>query len=241
MAGMTSLAFVAVALVLGGQGAADMEAVLRPALGPYYAALAASNHGDVDGTQRQLLLFQARWEGASKLARSSVPDVLRNDPAWGEALDFATSALGRARAALRVGDVGGAHAELESIRLRLREVRASHNMESIDDRLWDFHGAMERLISRISARNEIVLTAADWDSIGPQLEAAKTALTLVDAAAWPALRQSAPWAAAFKIVQTSLGDLDRAVAGRDGFSASKVAGRLHDRYYDLLLALAKIG
>ncbi len=238
---MKSLVAVALALVLGGQSAPDADTALRRAMGPYYAALWASSRGNIEATQRQLLLFQASWDTASKVARVSPPEALRADPAWVEALDFGTAALGRARAALRIQDTGGTHAELESIRLRLREVRARHRIESIDDRLTDFHGAMERLISRVSARNEIVLTAADWESIEPHLEAARKFLQEIDAAAWPALKRAAGWVAAFGSVQSSLGELDRAVKQRDGFSASKVAERLHDRYYELLVSISKIG
>jgi hypothetical protein len=241
MALMKPLAFVALALFVGGQAASDPETALRSAMGSYYAALAASGRGNVEATQRQLVLFEARWAGASKLARTSAPEALRSDPAWAAALDNGAAALGRALAALRIQDAGGAHAELESIRLRLRDVRARHNLETIDDRLTDFHESMERLISRISARNEIVLTESDWEAIGPQIENAKRSLQQIDAAAGSAIRKAAGWTAAFGVVQANLVGLEKAVARRDGFGAATVAERLHDRYYDLLLAISRIG
>ncbi len=238
---MHSFAVLALALLVGAAGAADTETVLRPAMGPYYAALVASGRGNIEATQRQLLLFSARWESVGKAARTGVPAVLRDDPGWGKALDHVGAAIARAREALRIKDTGGAHAELESIRLRLREVRLRHGLETFDDRLTDFHEAMERLISHISARNEIVLTASDWDAIQPQLEIARRALDATEASVPANIRQASGWTAGLRAVRSNLAQLDKGVAARDGFAASLAAETLHDRYYDLLLVLSKIG
>jgi hypothetical protein len=236
---MNAISLLACLMLAGVGDGQDADAALHPAMGPYYAALVTSAHGNIEATERQLLLFQARWETASKLARTSVPDALRQDPDWGRALDSAVTAATRARAALRVKDTGGAHAELESIRLQLQEVRARHRLETLDDRLTGFHGAMERLISRISARNEIVLESADWEAIAPQVANADRAFQQIDAAASSALKAYAPWNAAFDVVRKELAVLAGAVTKRDGFAASTVGERLHERYYELLLVLAK--
>ena len=48
------------------------------------------------------------------------------------------------------------HAQLESIRLALREIDARHHRSSVDDALTDFHDAMERMIGHVAGVNEIV-------------------------------------------------------------------------------------
>jgi hypothetical protein len=238
---MTSLGALALTWLMAAGAATDGEIALRPAMGPYYAALVASGRGNIEATQRQLLLFSARWEKVAKAARTEVPAALRDDPAWGKALDHVAAALQRTRTALRIKDTGGAHAELESIRLRLREVRVHHGLETFDDRLTDFHEAMERLIARISARNEIVLTAADWDAIQPQLGIAERALGATETTVPEPIRNAASWKTGLQAVRNNLTQLDKAVAARDGFAASTAAETLHDRYYDLLLVLSKLG
>ena len=237
---MAAHAILALVFVLGGAPAADLESVLRPAMGPYYAALAASHHGNIEATQRQLLLFEAHWDVASRQARVVGPEALLADPDWARALDFGTEALGRAKAAMRAKDVHAAHGELESIRLHLREVRARHKLESIDDRLTNFHEALERLVARISEPNEILLTAADWDAIGPQAEAVRALFLQIDANAPPSIRRAAGWGSALTALRGTLADLEAAVAKRNAVASSMAAEQIHNRYLELIVVLSKV-
>jgi hypothetical protein len=80
----------------------------------------------------------------------------------------------------RKSDAAGAHAQLESIRLALREIDGRHNVLTVDDYLTDFHDSMQRLIGHVAGLNEIVLKPKDFDDIGEDYQAGQQAWKAIE-------------------------------------------------------------
>jgi hypothetical protein len=214
------------------------ETVLRSAMGPYYAALASSSRGNVEATHRQVLLFVSRWERAARQARTDAPPELRNDAGWGKAIDDARASLNRARDRAVAGDVAGAHAELEAFRMPLREIRGRHNLLTVDDRVTDFHDAMERLVGRAGGRNEIQLTPADFDGLQAALASAKTAWGEVETAAASEPKLGKDWGPAASAIGAALDRMADAIVRRASGATGAAAETVNERYLELLLVLA---
>jgi hypothetical protein len=229
---------VAVLLLAGGALAADGTQAIEKAMGPYYAALVASARGNTDATSRHLLLFASRWESAAREARSAPPAGLAGDPTWPAAIDRATALLGRARDLVRTGDVPGAHAELEGIRLALHDVRARHNVMTFDDYLTEYHDAVERVNGHVAGRNEIRLTSKDIADVDEDLQSALTAWRDIQARAG-ALASNADWKLAAREAENSLHLLQKAVAARDAAAVTPASEHVKATYFALLLAIAK--
>jgi hypothetical protein len=214
------------------------ETVLRSAMGPYYGALLASSRGNVEATHRQILVFISRWDRAARQARTDSPPALRDDAAWAKAIDAAGNSLNRARDRAVARDVAGAHAELEAFRMPLREIRGRHNLLTLDDRVTDFHDAMERLVGRASGRNEIQLTPADFDALSAALAAAKTAWREVEMAAASEPKLGNDWKPAASSIGAALDRMGDAIARRDGGATGGAAQVVRERYFELLQSLA---
>ena len=197
--------------LLAAAPAADSTQAIERAMGPYYAALVASSRGSIDATSRHLLVFASRWDVAKREARTSPPRAIGQDPAWPAVLDQVEAAIARAREMVRLHDVAGAHAELETIRLAIREIRARHAALTFDDHLTDYHEAVERLLGHVAGRNEIRLTAKDFAEAGEDLQAARAAWQAVQASAGSMAGQAA-WSQASRDAATALEDARKAIA-----------------------------
>ncbi len=237
---MRCLAF-AISLLLSlaaPAGAADFSKDLQAALGPYYAALVASAHGDIDQTQRQMLLFASRWEVVSREAKADAPAALRGDPKWDQFVQQVVRTLDDARERCRRRDAAGAHAQLESVRLTLREIDRRHNLAGVDDYLTDLHDAMQRMVGHVGGPNEIVLRPKDYDDIGEDYQAAEQAWKAVESSAGP-LAESPAWHSAALDVSSTLSAIGRQLLARQPSPLVPSIQALRDRYYALLLAVAK--
>jgi hypothetical protein len=230
---------VAVVAWLGAAGAGtDFQATLNAAMGPYYAALVASSRGNVEATQRQILLFASAWDAVVRQGRAGAPPALAADPGWDDVLARGLAAIRSARERVRRRDVTGAHSDLESIRLALRDIRGRHGLLIFDDHLTDYHDAMERAVGHVGGRNEIRLRPGDFDDIHEDVQTAREAWRAAEATAGG--RATSPgWAAAVQHLRTSLDAADRAALGRDPDATTRAVEVLHDRYYDLLGVLAR--
>jgi hypothetical protein len=226
----------------GAAAAVPQSAELGPATlkasAPFYAALVASAHGNIDATNRQLLLLAARWDAAVTEARASGPAALTQDPAWGAALDRATALLARARELARGRDVAGAHGELEEMRLLLHEVRERHAVWTLDDRLAEYHEMMERVTGHVSGPSEINLTVRDYQDVDEDLAAARASWAHIDQLS-AGLQGAAAWRSAAADTASALQDAVRAVAARRRSVLAQAVERLKTSYFELLSALAK--
>lgn len=136
-------------------------------------------------------------------------------------------------------DVPGAHAELEAIWLLLRDARAHHGLRTFDDALTDYHDAMERLESLVGARNEMTLTARDFDAIRDQARAARAAWAdveshhrhLIVSDAWPALSDR---------TDTALKAIADGASAHYAIAAHDAAEMVKGRYFDLLRILSQL-
>jgi len=235
----TTVLWTAAALLLcGGALSADSTQAIERAFGPYYAALAASSRGSIDATSRHLLLFASRWDAARREARTSPPRAIGQDPEWPAVLDQVTATIARARELVRVRDVAGAHAELETIRTAIRDVRGRHNALTFDDHLTDYHEGVERLLGHVAGRNEIRLTAKDFADADEDLQSALSAWQRVQASAGAMARQPG-WASAAREASAALDEARRAIAAKNATSAGQAAERVKTTYYDLLMTVAK--
>jgi hypothetical protein len=238
---------LAVAVVVAAAGVprpavaqhAEVGPAASKASAPFYAALVASAHGNTDATNRQLLLLAARWDAAVREARTAAPAPLRQDPAWGAALDRATALLARARERARARDVTGAHSELEEIRLVLHEVRERHGVWTLDDRLAEYHEMVERVTGHVAGRSEINLTARDYQDVDEDLTGARSSWAHIDQLA-AGLRDVPAWRTAAGETAAALQEAVRSVTARDRAALAQAVDRVKSSYFDLLSALSKI-
>jgi len=234
---------MAVALMLlplfpGRAIARDFERDLQAALGPYYAALVASSRGNIDQTQRQILLFASKWETVAREAPAQAPAAYRDDRQWRALVDSVAGTLREATELCRRRDVAGAHARLELIRLALREIDERHNLLTVDDHLTDLHDAIQRMIGHVGGLNEIRLKPRDFEDIEEDFKAGEQAWKAVEASAGP-LAGSEAWRAAASDMTRTLSTIARDLQGRRPGTLVPAIERLRDRYYDLLLAVSK--
>jgi hypothetical protein len=207
-------------------------------MAPYYAALLASAHGDADGTVRQLILLRSRWEQLTRQPQahscawlSEVVDGRSVAVSVASQIETARTRLPR--------DVPAAHADLEAIRMLLRDARARRGLRTFDDALTDYHEAMERLESLIGARNEVALTARDFDAIRDQARTARAAWADVNArhrqlivsTAWPALSDR---------TDSALLSMSEGASAHDAAAAHRAAEIVKSQYFDLLRILSRV-
>jgi hypothetical protein len=229
---------VALAVCVPGRAAGPPGAAAARASAPFYAALVASARGSIDATNRQLLLLAAYWDAAVREARAAEPPSLRQDPAWGAALDRATTMLAKARELARARNIAGVHAQLEEMRLVLHEIRERHGAWIFDDHLAEYHEMIERVGGHVSGPSEINFTARDYQDVDEDLRGAQSA--------WAAVKKSQgalsgvpAWQEASRATSAALDEMARGVAGKDRAGLGRAAERLKTSYYDLLSALAK--
>ena len=215
--------------------ASDIDALCRSAMAPYYAALLASVRGDADGTLRQVLILKSRWDEVTRPV-ADAPMWLR-DSATGQSLGAAVNAkIGAAQHRLP-RDVAGAHAELEAVRVLLRDARTRHGARTVDDAVTDYHEAMERLSSHIGVSNEIALTPADFTAIRGDVERAQSMWTKVEA--FPELAKAVTgWNDVAAATTSVLDAIARAADRRDVTTVQQASQALKNRYFDLLSVLS---
>lgn len=204
-------------------------------MGPYYSALIASERGDAESTQRNLVILAARWD---QVAREEPPPALKADPEWHAALDTGRAIIARCQDLVRARSLGRLHLELEGLRLVLRRLRGRHNLLTLDDRLTDYHESMERVFVRASMHNEIVLADADYAEMTKDLTRARTLWATVEREAGP-IASAAGWAAAARRVAAAQAALDAPLARKDPPAIAERASDLKDAYHDLLVALSR--
>ena len=236
-------AFTALVVLIPTAGPATAldsgETACRSAMAPYYAALLASAHGDADGTLRHLILLRSRWEQQSQIP---LPDGCQwlSDVSGGisvaavvaRRIDTARSRLPR--------DVSGAHAELEAIRLLLRDARARHGLRTFDDALTDYHDALERVESLIGGRNEVALTARDFEAIRDQVKTARASWADVESRRHEVIA-SAEWSALSIRTDAALKTISESASGRNANAVHDAAETIKRQYFDLLRVLSRLG
>jgi len=231
---------VAAALALSAAPghAADFAADLRTAMTPYYGALVSSARGDAESTQRNLALFDAQWRKAVGDA-GTAPASLTGDPEWPATIEKVNGFIARGQEMLHVRDVHGAHREIEGIRLALYRIRHRHGLDTLDDRLTEYHESMERIVTRASMYNEIILNDADYAELARDLGRANALWPRVEVEAG-AIAQDKDWMAADRRSAIARDALARLVAARDDAGLLAAAEEMKAAYIDLLSVMARV-
>lgn len=214
---------------------ADFWSAMNAAMGPYYAALIASERGDAESTQRNLVILAARWD---QVARQEPPAALKADPEWGAALETGAAIITRCQDLVRARNLTKLHLELEGLRLVLRRLRGKHNLLVLDDWLTDYHESMERVSVRASMQNEIVLADADYAEMTKDLARAKSLWVTVEREAG-ALASAPGWTVAARRIVAAQSELDSLLVRKDPAAIARGAGELREAYHDLLVALSR--
>ncbi len=214
---------------------ADFQSAMNAAMGPYYAALIASERGDAESTQRNLVMLSARWD---RVAREEPPAALKADPAWRAAVDRGAAIITRCQELVRARNLTTLHYELEGLRLVLRQVRGKHSLLVLDDWLTDYHQSMERVYVRASMHNEIVLADADYAEMTKDLSRAKSLWAIVEREA-RAIASTPGWPEGARRLAAAQADLDTLLARRDPAAIARGAGQLKEAYHELLVALSR--
>lgn len=220
-----------------GHGAAQSaDVVTRSAMAPYYAALLASARADADGTVRHLIVFESRWSELTRRSKADLPAWLR-DTTGGRSVAAAVAAKIAAARQHLPRNVGAAHAELETVRVLLRDARARHGVRTEDDALTDYHDAIERLASHTGAASEIALTASDFSIIRDDVARARSAWREVESPR--GLAAESGWANVAAGTNAALRAAATAADRQDAQAAQQASGTLKDRYFDLLAILSR--
>jgi hypothetical protein len=197
----------------------------------YYAALLGSARGNTEGTLRNVIALSGAWERLAAMDDSNTPKWFHEralKASVRSSIEDAHRHLPRA--------VGEAHAELERIRILLRDARSTRGQPTFDDAVTEYHGAMERLAARIGVRNEIALESADFERIHEDTVRAQSA--------WAQVTAKAPSSVAgFERVgagtTAALQEILKATAAHDSAAAQHASERLKNDYFDLIAALAR--
>jgi hypothetical protein len=200
----------------------------------YRRALVASQRGDVDSTFRAAALLQSRWNELTRSFRQKPPPAYEGDPGWPAALEEISRAVSQARAAAESRRPAEAHALLEPVRRVLRDLRRRNGVEAFDDRLSDFHDAMERVLLRTGSTHEVPLTAEDRRGLSEDMAALTATLAELERASrgtcarlQELVREEARLVARLKAA------VER---GADERELNRESDRVHDVYQDLMLA-----
>ncbi len=228
---------VLTAVAWGRPVAPDFDRAVTAAMAPYYGALVSSARGDAESTQRHLVIFKARWAEAVA-AQATAPTALTADPDWPATLARIDAFVARAETLLRAHDLHDAHRQIEGVRLALHALRVRHGLETLDDRLTDYHESMERLVTRASMYNEIVLADADYDELSKDLVRARTLWATLDREAG-AVGETAGWRAAAAQSAATQDDLTRLIAARDEPAIARAADAMKNAYLELLDVMSR--
>lgn len=120
----------------------------------YRRALVASQRGDSESTYRSTMVLETRWNEFSRGFGEKLSSPYDQDPSWREAIAAIGTAVEEARRTAQQGRPGEVHALLEPVRRVLRDLRRRNGVDSFDDRLTDFHDAMERVRLRAGSAHE---------------------------------------------------------------------------------------
>jgi hypothetical protein len=233
---LAALFAVASHRVVAGSG--DFASSLTAAMTPYYGALVASARNDGESTQRHLVIFRARWAEV-KQAQDSAPEALTNDPEWQPTIARIDGFVARAEALVHARNLHDAHREIEGVRLALHAVRARHGLETLDDRLTEYHESMERIVTRASMYNEIVLADADYAELTKDLARAGEQWAVMVRSAGP-LTDDPAWQEAARRSMEAQAELARLIAARDEAAISHAADTMKNAYLDLLDVMARV-
>ena len=233
-----SIAAAALILPAAPGHAADFAASLRAAMAPYYGALVSSTRGDAESTQRHLALFEAQWRKTLGEA-GTAPASLAGDPEWAAMIEKINGFIDRGHQKLHARDVTGAHREIEGIRLVLYRMRHRHGLDTLDDRLTEYHESMERIVSRASMYNEIILNDADYAEMARDLGRANALWPRVEVEAG-AITQDPGWQAAARRSALARDELARLIAARDDEAITRAAEEMKAAYLDLLSVMARV-
>lgn len=223
---------------VSAQPSQKFDAELRPAMASYYAALLASAHGNAEATLRHLVLLRSRWEQLARAAeRQDSPAWFRSEvrglPLWSAVaskIEVARRQLPR--------NVTGAHAELEAVRLLLRDARGRHDARNFDDALTEYHDAMERVLSLAGGRNEIALTEGDFGGIGEAIKRAESAWSAVGSSRG-APKHMADWKDIAAGTSSALRGAAESAKRQDAAAMQHASEDLRNRYDDLLKLLSR--
>jgi len=231
---------IAAALVLSAAPgrAADFAADLSAAMTPYYGALVSSARGDAESTQRNLVLFEAQWRKTVG-ETGTAPASLTGDPQWTTMIEKVDGFIARAQQLLHARDVHAAHIEIEGVRLTLYRMRHRHGLETLDDRLTEYHESMERIVTRASMYNEIILNDADYAEMARDLGRANALWPRVEVEAG-AITQDPAWKAAASRSAIARDELARLIAARDDAGVTGAAAEMKAAYLDLLSVMARV-
>ena len=231
---------VAASLALSAPHArpADFASDLQTAMTPYYGALVSSARGDAESTQRHLALFEAQWRKVAAQS-ATAPAGLTGDPEWAAMIAKVNGFIARGQDLLHARDVHAAHREIEGIRLVLYGMRQRHGLETLDDRLTEYHESMERIVTRASMYNEIILNDADYAEMARDLGKANAIWPRVEVEAGT-IAQNADWKAAARQSAIARDELARLVAARDDAAITRAAEKMKDAYLDLLSVMARV-
>ena len=233
-----SIAAAALILPAAPGHAADFAADLRAAMAPYYGALVSSTRGDAESTQRNLALFEAQWRRAVS-QENTAPALLTGDPQWSAMIAEVNGFLARAQDLVHVRDVHGAHREIEGIRLVLSRMRHRHGLDTLDDRLTEYHESMERIVTRASMYNEIILNDGDYEEMARDLGRANALWPRVEVEAG-AITTAPDWQAAARRSAIARDELARLVSARDDAGITRAAEEMKAAYLDLLSVMARV-
>jgi len=219
-------------------GVGDFTASLAAAMTPYYGALVASARGDGESTQRHLVIFRARWAEVLR-AQDTAPEALTSDPDWQPTIARIDQFITRAEALVHARNLHDAHREIEGVRLALHALRSRHGLETLDDRLTEYHESMERIVTRASMYNEIVLADADYAELTKDLARAGEFWSMVMQSAGP-LADDPAWQEAAGRSTDVQAELARLIASRDEPKISHAADAMKNAYLDLLNVMARV-
>jgi hypothetical protein len=231
----SSVAAAALAAAFVTTPHAEFRSAMNSAMAPYYAALIASLRGDAESTQRDLVVFAARW---GQVSREEPPAAIQSDPQWSSVLARVAQIIKKSEQLVHARKLTSAHTELEGVRLVLREIRGRHNLLVFDDWLTDYHESMERIAARAAMQNEIVLADSDFVELAKDLTRAKTLWATVEREAGP-VASAQGWAPAARRIATAHADLDHLLAKKDPAAIARAATELKNAYHDLLAALSR--
>jgi len=217
--------------------AADFTSDLAAAMAPYYGALVASTVGDAESTQRNLVIFAVRWTRVAA-GRATAPEPLATDPDWPAMVATIDRFIARAQELVRARNLHDAHREIEGVRLALLTMRARHGLQTLDDRLTEYHESMERVIARASLYNEIILADEDYAELSKDLAQAGGLWTRVEGQAG-AVADDKDWTNAAVRGADARRELARLIAARDDAAIMRAAEMMKAAYLDLLLVLAR--
>lgn len=140
-------------LVLASQYNAFTKDIMQP-YGFYKKSLALTSK--VDKKDKAIVMvgkFIAGWDALADKYANDVPDRLRSTVDFSGKINRPTTVGEEALAMLKAGQVKKAHSHLEEVRYALWRMRTDAGIVSLNDKVNDFHEAMEIVMDGMKADN----------------------------------------------------------------------------------------